>query len=119
MSRIPVSGHNDEALTVPGTDMRELISGLDPDGDGKVFYLKKAMFANEHATQVGVIEFADQDEAAITAANQRLSPVHVPPQDTVIVNFEDGEAPFVTNCVVGATNGTFATLSQHGSGYLA
>lgn len=119
MSRVFVSGHNDEALTVPGTDMRELITGLDPDGDGKIFYLKKAIFANEHATEVGVVEFADDDEAAITAANQRGAPIHVPAQDTVIVNFADGEFPFVTNCVVGATNGTFATLSQHGAGYLA
>ena len=119
MSRIPVAGHNDEALTVPGTDMRELITGLDPDGDGKVFNLTKAVFANEHASDVGVIEFADQDEAVITAANQRLAPIHVPAGDTVIVNFADGEAPFNTNCTVAATGGTFNTLSQHGAGYLS
>ena len=118
MSKVMVSGHNDEALAVPGTDVRELISGLDPDGDGKVFYLKKLVLANEHATEVGVVELYDQDEAVGVAANQRLAPIHVPPGDTVIVNYEDGEAPFVTNLTAGVTLGTFATLSQHASGYL-
>jgi hypothetical protein len=117
MAEIPVSGHNDEAFTVPGTDVRELISGLDPDGDGRVFYLREAIFANEHATQVGVVELYDQDEAAATAGNQRGAAIHVPPADTVIIKF-DPPLPFVTNCTVGVTNGTFATLSQFGAGVL-
>ena len=118
MSKVHVSGHNDEALTIPATDVRELISGLDPNGDGKIFYLKKLVLANEHATEEGVVELYDQDEGAATAANQRLAPIHVPAGDTVIVNFEDGEAPFVTNLCGAVTLGTFATLSQHASGYL-
>jgi hypothetical protein len=119
MARIYVSGHNDEALDAPGTDMREVISGLDPDGDGRIFYLTSLSVANEHATETAVVELADQDEASITAANQRGAPIHIGPGDTVQVTFGDGEMPFVTNCVAGVTDGTVATLSIHGAGYLA
>ena len=119
MGRIYVAGHNDEALTVPGTDMREVISGLDPDGDGRIFYATSLSVANEHATETAGIEMADQDEAAITAANQRGAPIHVGPGDTVQVEWKDGEMPFVTNWTIAVTNGTVATLSVHGAGYLA
>ena len=119
MARIPVSGHNDEALTVPGTDMREVISGLDPSSDGRIFYLTSLSVANEHATETAVIELADQAEAAITAANQRGAPIHVGPGDTVQATWQSGEMPFVTNCVIATTGGTVATLSVHGAGYLA
>jgi hypothetical protein len=119
MARIYVAGHNDEALTVPGTDMREVISGLDPDGDGRIFYATSLSVANEHATETAVIEMADQDEAAITAANQRGAPIHVGPGDTTVVTWEPGEMPFVTNWTIAVTNGTVATLSVHGAGYLA
>ena len=119
MARIPVSGHNDEALDAPGTDMREVITGLDPDGDGRIFYLTSLSIANEHATETTVVELADQDEAAITAANQRGAPIHVGPGDTVQVTFGDGEMPFVTNITAGCTDGTVATLSVHAAGYLA
>jgi len=119
MARIPVAGHTDEALAAPGTDMREVISGLDPDGDGRIFYLTYITIANEHATETAVVELADQDEAAITAANQRGAPIHVGPGDTVEVSYPDGAMPFITNCTIACTNGTVATLSVQGSGYLA
>ena len=119
MGRIYVAGHNDEALTVPGTAMREVISGLDPDGDGRIFYATALSVANEHATETAVIEMADQDEAAITAANQRGAPIHVGPGDTVQATWEPGEMPFVTNWTIAVTSGTVATLSVHGAGYLA
>ena len=119
MGRIYVSGHNDEALTVPGTDMREVISGLDPDGDGRIFYATSLSVANEHATETAVIEMADQDEAAITAANQRGAPIHVGPGDTVQATWEPGEMPVVTNWTIAVPSGTVATLSVHGAGYLA
>jgi hypothetical protein len=119
MARIPVSGHNDEALVVPGTGMKEVISDLDPVTDGRIFYLTSLSVANEHATETAVVELADQAEAAITAANQRGAPIHVGPGDTVQVTWGDGEMPFVTNCVAAVTNGTVATLSVHGAGYLA
>ena len=54
MGRIYVSGHNDQALTTPGSAMREVISGLDPDGDGRVFYATSLSVANEHATETAV-----------------------------------------------------------------
>ncbi len=116
MARIPVSGHNNEALT---TTVKEVISGLDPDGDGRVFYLTRLELDNSHATSKGVIDIFDQDEASVTAANQRGAAIHVPAGDTVIVTWGDGEFPFVTNCGLVATNGTFDTLSQSASGYLA
>ena len=119
MARIYVSGHNDEALVVPGTAMREVISDLDPSSDGRIFYLTTLSVANEHATETAVIELADQAEAAITAANQRGAPIHVGPGDTVQATWEPGEMPFVTNCVIATTGGTVATLSVHGAGYLA
>ena len=119
MARIPVSGHTDEALAAPGTDMREVISGLDPDGDGRIFYLTYLSVGNEHATETAVVELADQDEAGITAANQRGAPIHIGPGDTVEVTFPDGAMPFITNCTAGVTNGTVATLSVQAAGYLA
>ena len=118
MAKIWVDGHNDEALAAPATDMRELISGLDPDGDGRVFYLVYLALVNEHASQVGVVELADQDEAAITAANQRGPAIHVPPGETVIVEFPGMGIKFATNLTAGVTNGTFSTLSQHAGGWL-
>ena len=119
MARITVAGHTDEALTVPGTDMREVISGLDPDGDGRIFYLTYLSVANEHATETAVIELADQDEASITAANQRGAPIHIGPGDTVEVTWPDGAMPFITNCTAGVTSGTVANLSVHAAGYLS
>lgn len=116
MARIPVSGHNDEALT---TTVKEVITGLDPDGDGRVFYLKRLELANQHATDTGVIDIYDMDEASVVAANQRGAPIHVPAGDTVIVTWEDGEMPFVTNLGLVAAGGTFDTLSQSASGYLS
>ena len=119
MARIPVAGHTDEALAAPGSDMREVISGLDPDGDGRIFYLTYLSVANEHATETAVVELADQDEASITAANQRGAPIHIGPGDTVEVSYPDGAMPFITNCVAGVTDGTVADLSVHAAGYLA
>ena len=119
MARIHVSGHNDAVLTVPGTGMVEVISNLDPDGDGRIFYATSLSVANEHATQTAVIEMADQDEAANTAATQRGAPSHVGPGDTVQATWAAGEMPYVTNLTIAVTNGTVATLSVHGAGYLA
>ena len=118
MARIPIFGNNDEVLTIPATDMRELISGSDPDGDGRILYLTREEYTNEHATEVGLIERADQNEAAITAANQRGA-VQVPPADTVILEHAFGAMPFVTNLTVAVTNGTLANLSQLGSAWLS
>ena len=115
--RIPVSGRNDEALTIPATDMREVISGLDIDGAGMTFALTYLIIANE-GTTTAVVEIADQDEAAITAANQRFT-VHVAPGDTAIVEFPEPGFKFVTNVTAATTGGTVAANGGiAGGGYL-
>jgi len=120
MARIYVSGHNDEAWVASGTDVREAISGLNPDGDGRIFYLTQITVSNEHATDATVIELYDSDEtASVTAADQRAT-IQVGPTDTVQVTWPDGAMPFVTNCVGSTSAGTVATLSGiQASGYLA
>ena len=119
--RIPVSGQNNELIDVLGTDVRELISGLNPDGDGMIFYLTKLMLHNSHATQLGTFFVADSDESTtLTTGDAKMRLVlRVPPIDTLIVNFEDGEMPFVTNMVAGRVNGTFLVYEITASGYLA
>lgn len=118
MARYHVAGVNDEALTAPATDVRELISGLDPDGDGRIFYAKTIMLNNEHATQVGFAEFYDSDEStAVTAADQRGG-AQVPASDTVILEYPDSAFKFITNLTAAVTNGTFSVYTQHAAGYL-
>ena len=115
--RIPVTGRNDQALQAPGSGQREVISGLDIDGVGMTFCLRWLLIANE-GTTAAVVEITDQDEAAITAANQRFT-VHVAPGDTAMVEFPDPGFKFVTNVTAGTTGGTIATLGGiSGGGYL-
>ena len=114
----PLSGTNDEALTTVGTDVRELITGTDFDGDGRTFRLKGLSFINEHAAASGIVELADQDEAAITAANQRPPSIYVLAETSVIIDLNDPGIRFVTNLVAGVSAGTFAALSQGAWGYL-
>ena len=120
MARIPVSGINDEALTVLGTDVREVISGLDPDGDGRIFYLTQLIVANESLTAMGQFELWDADEGGVTDNDTTCrGSVLVGPGDTVKVNWGDGEMPFVTNCVASITFGTVNIAGVQASGYLA
>lgn len=108
MARIPVSGNNDEALTAPGTDVREIISGLDPDGDSRVFMLEEVVIANEHISSEAVVEVYDADEDTGPAAAAQRLVIHVPAQDTVMMTFPGGRK-YVTNCVAGVTGGTIST----------
>lgn len=103
--RVPKSGYNDEALTTPGSDMREIISGEDFDGDGVTFWLRGMSIGNEHATQTAVVELADDDEGAITAANQR-GVFLCPPNATTVFEFSAPGIAFFTNIVAGTTSGT-------------
>ena len=117
MARIPVSGTNDEAYTVPATDVREVISGMDVDGVGRVLWMTWMQFANE-GTTTAVVEVYDQDEGAATAANQRLV-LHVAPGDTVLVEFPPPGIKFVTNVTAATTGGTIAANgAASGGGYL-
>lgn len=120
MARIPVSGINDEALTVLGTDTREVISGLDPSGDGRIFYLTQIIIANESLTAMGQFELWDQAEGTASDGDTDCrGSILVGPGDTVQVNWKDGEMPFVNNCTASITAGTVAIGGVHASGYLA
>jgi hypothetical protein len=121
MARIPVSGNNDEAIVAIGTDVREVITGLNPDGDGRIFYLTQLIVANESLTAMGKFELWDQDEATDVdvADTTARGGILVGPGDTVKVNWGDGEMPFVTNCVASITAGTVNIGGVWAAGYLA
>ena len=123
MARIHVSGINDQALQVIGTSTREVVSGLNPSGDGRIFYLTQISITNEHATEGTVIEMWDQAEGTAAAGDtdQRGAPIPIGPNATVHVSYADGTMPFVTNCVAGLATavGTVAIGGIHASGYLA
>jgi len=115
MARIPVSGHNDEAL---GTTTKMLISDTDPASDGRILYIEDVYLYNSHATEVGIVKLYDLGEASVTTTAQRGATLSVPALDTLHVHYES-PLPFVTNFTVAATAGTFATLAQGASGYLS
>ncbi len=117
MGRIYVSGINDEAIEAIGTDVREVISGLNPDGDGRIFYLTQLIVANESLTAMGQFELWDQDEATDVSDGDTTcrGSILVGPGE----HWGDGEMPFVTNCVASITAGTVTIGGVHASGYLA
>ena len=123
MARIHVSGINDEALAIITTDCREVISGLDPDGDGRIFYLTHISITNEHATEGTVVSLYDIDEAAAAAGDttERGAPIQIGPNSTTHLEYDAGSMPFVTNCVAGLTAavGTVAIGGIQAAGYLA
>lgn len=119
MARIPVSGVNDEAWTAVGTDVREVITGLDVDGAGRVFFLKQLQITNEHASAAGVAEIYDSDEDTGPTAGLQRGVFYVPPNESVIVDFGEPGLKFVTNVVGGISAGTVAANGGvRGSGYL-
>ena len=123
MARIPVSGINAEALSIFSTDARVVISGLNPDGDGRIFYLTHISITNEHATEGTVVELWDKDEGApaTDATTHRGSAISIGPNSTTHVEFADGSMPFVTNCVASTLTavGTIAIGGVHAAGYLS
>ena len=120
MARIYVSGINDAAVDTLGNGVVEVISGLDPNGDGRIFYLTQLIVANESLTAQADVELWDVDEAAVSdGATTSRGKVIVGPGDSVKLNWKDGEMPFVTNCCISRTAGTIGIASVQGSGYLA
>jgi hypothetical protein len=71
--RRPYSGHNDEDLVLPATDVRELISGADFDARNVAFWLRSLTIRNYDGANDTVVDIYDQDEGVAVAANQRLS----------------------------------------------
>jgi hypothetical protein len=112
----PRSGHSDEALAAPATDVRELISGADFDGKNCKFWLRGLIIYNSDASQDAVVDIYDQDEGAATAANQRLSIV-APFGTTTIVEFSAPGIEFKTNITAGITGGTVAAYEAGAWGY--
>jgi len=106
MARYPISGYNDEALTAPATDVREIVApGYDLDGRGRVFWLRGISITNEHSTNDAVVELWEQDEGAAVAANQR-STIYVPASSTVHVDYPEPGLKFLTNVCASTTAGT-------------
>ena len=120
MGRIYVSGINDATVTTFGSGVVEAISGLNPDGDGRIFYLTQLIVANESLTAQADVELWDVDEGATSDdATTSRGKVIVGPGDTVQLTWGDGQMPFVTNCCVSTTAGTVAVAGVHAAGYLA
>jgi len=113
LPRVPLSGYNDEALT---TTVKEIISGEDFDGELVVFWLRGMAIGNEHATATGVVELFDQDEAAVTAANQR-GVFLCPPSATTVFDFPAPGIKFATNIGAIITGGTVGAYGVVAWGY--
>ena len=123
MARIPVSGINDQALEILTTSTREVISGLTPVSNGRIFYLTHISITNEHATEGTAVSLYDIAEAAAAAGDttERGAPIQIGPYSTTHISYPDGSMPFVLNCVAGlrAATGTIAIGGVHAAGYLA
>lgn len=115
--RRPISGNTDEALTTPGADCRELISGLNPNGDNATFWCRGIIIYNSHAADDAVVDVYDQDEGVAVAANQRFT-IIAPAGTTTVVEFAAPGFAFVTNLTAGTTNGTVAAYEAGAWGYL-
>ena len=111
-----VSGNSDEALTTPGADCRELITGADFDGQLAVFHCLAIWVYNSHASSDAVVDVYDQDEAAATAANQRFTLI-CPFGVTTMVTFPDPGMLFKVNITAGTTGGTVAAYEAGAMGY--
>jgi len=120
MARIYVSGINDAAITAIGSGVKEVITDLDPSGDGRIFYLTQLIVANESLTATADAELWDSAEAVVSdGATTSRGQIIVGPGDSVKLNWPDGAMPFVTNCCISTETGTIGIASVQGSGYLA
>lgn len=126
MARIPLSGHNDEALVDDGTDARCLLTdasgnNVDFDGDSRLFELQALTVANEHATQTVILEVWDDDEGANPAAADQKLTIIVPPNDVVQLTWARGTGPRFATGIVGSADGAVGTINiggVHASGEL-
>lgn len=115
--RRDLSGRSDEAMTTPGADCRELISGADFDGENAIFHLKGVIIYNSHASADGVLQLYDQDEGVAVAANEQFTIV-APFGVTTIVEFCEPGWQFHTNITAGVTGGTVGAYAVGAWGYL-
>lgn len=117
MSRWDLSGRSDEALTIPATDCRELITGADFDGELATFHLLGIIIYNSHVSTDTVVDIYDQDEAAAVATNQQLTIV-TPFGVTTIVSLDAPGWQFHTNITAATTGATIAAYDASAFGYL-
>ena len=107
-------------MTVIGSGVKQVITGLDPSTDGRIFYLTQLIVANESLTAQADVELWDSAEAVVSDdATTSRGKIIVGPGDTVQVTWGDGEMPFVLNCCASTTAGTVAIGGAFASGYLA
>ncbi len=113
MAKIAKSGCSDEALTIPATDVREMMTGGFKDAS-RIFWARHFWVTNSHATTTALVQIYDQDEGAATAANEKFS-FYAPPQVTTVVEIPEPGIKFETNVAAATTNGTIA-IYQCGCG---
>ncbi len=111
-----ISGNSDEALTIPATDCRELITGADFDGQMAVFHCLGIIVYNSHADTDSVVDIYDQDEAVAVAASQRLTLI-CPFGVTTMITFPDPGFLFKVNITAAVTGGTIAAYEIGAFGY--
>ena len=115
--RVPLSGHNDEALAVKGTDIRELISGEDFDGEGVVFHCRGIIITNSHATEISSVEIWDSDEDDGGTPSGQIMTLLCPAQATTVFDFPAPGISFNINITASLVNGTVAAISAGALGY--
>lgn len=115
--RVPLSGNNDEALDVKATDIRELISGEDFDGEGVVFHCRGIIITNSHATETSSIEIWDSDEDDGGTPTGQIMTLLCPPKATTVFDFPAPGITFKTNITASLVDGTVATVSAGALGY--
>lgn len=112
--RIPFSGYNDAIL---GAAVLSISSDAAFATKGKVFWLRGIVITNTHATQTGLVDLYDQDEAAAVAANKRGS-IQCPPVATTVVDFPAPGIKFITEVGAVKTNGTVVAYDVLVTGYM-
>jgi len=117
MAKRDLSGRSDEALTIPATDCRELISGADFDGELATFHLLGIIIYNSDGAADAVVDIYDQDEGVAVAANQQFTIV-APFGVTTIVSLDAPGWQFHTNITAATTGGTIAAYEAGAWGYL-
>ncbi len=112
-------GYNDEALTDPATDCREIITGADFDGDLSVFRLRYITVRNSDAANDAVIQLYDQDEGVAVSTNLRAV-FDIPHGTTQVIEIPGPGISFKTNIVAAMLSGlgTMAIGNIHAGGYL-
>ena len=119
LKRYSRSGKNDEALTTPAVDCRELISGgfhADPNGNVRKFKLRSLWAYNSHAAQTAVVQVYDQAEGVAVAANEVLA-FPIPPTTYAKIDFPAPGLEFLTDIVAAVTGGTIAIYQAGALGY--